>query len=108
MVIAAIETVDSFWGRLMGRVSGERIFRKSVILPYLGLARPAGNGIEQVINFAHRGKRIKTIVSKNIGHVLKFQRDNPIEWICAYTKEVGQLIRTELVLRGILPAGKFG
>lgn len=108
MVIAARETVSNYWGRLMGRVSGERIFKKSVIVPYLGLARPAGNGIEQVVNYAHRNKKIKVIVSKNIGHVLKFQRGNLIEWIGAYAKEAGQLIRTELVLRGVLPTGKLG
>src|SRR3989304_4554082 len=54
MVVGARENPYVF-----GWVSGERIYKKDNVMPYAELATGVGNGIEQVINFAHRGKRTK-------------------------------------------------
>lgn len=80
-------------------LSGERIYRKSVVMPYASLAVKVGNGIEQVINYAHRGKRVKLIVSTGIGHVLKYQRASPHVAFWQYLKEGWQLAKTEVYLR---------
>jgi len=98
MVIAGREKGQG-WGGLMSKVSGERIFQKRVILPYLDLISAQGNGIEQIINYAHKGKNIKIIIAQDIGHVLKFQKTGVFGSIPAYAKEVYQLLHTEVILQ---------
>ncbi len=98
MVIAGRE-FDKGWGALMASLSGERIFRRRVIEPYLDIIMTRGNGVEQIVNYAHKGKNIKVIVSKDIGHVLKYQKLGLRGSILAYAKEVYQLFVTELVIR---------
>lgn len=98
MVIAGRET-DKGWGALMASVSGERIFRRQVIEPYLDIIAEHGNGIEQTINYAHRGRNVKIIVSRDIGHVLKFQKMGLRGSLPAYAKEIYQLVQTEMILR---------
>lgn len=98
MVIAGRENGQG-WGALMARVSGERIFQKRVILPYLDLIAVQGNGVEQIINYAHKGKAVKIIIAHDIGHVLKFHKTGLLGSLPAYAKEVFQLLHTELLLR---------
>ncbi len=105
MVIAG-RAGGSYWAHRMNMVSGERILQRSAIEPYLELIASHGNGIEQIINFAHRDRRVKCIVNHGVGHVLKYQRGGMHQYIPAYAKEIGQLIQTELVLRRM--AGKAG
>lgn len=94
MVVAARERTI-----LWGWVSGERIYKKSTVLPYREIAKGVGNGIEQVINHAHRGKRVKIIRLHNVGHVLKYQRELPHTAARQYIKEGWQLVKTEYWLR---------
>lgn len=94
LVIAARERYDNLYFRLMGMVSGERIFDRLVITEYLDLISKNGNGLEQIINFAHRGKKIKVIVAKNIGHELKLHRKPFPHWIPDYLVEAKQLALT--------------
>lgn len=78
---------------------GERIYRKHTLLSYRKLAANAGNGLEQVINFAHRGKRVRVVETEQTGHILKYQRHMlPVAaWL--YCKEGWQLAKTEVILR---------
>ena len=105
MVIAG-RGKDAGFARWMNLVSGERILQRSAIEPFLELIAAHGNGIEQIINFAHRGKRVKCIVNHGVGHVLKYQRGGMYQSIPAYAKEIGQLIQTELLL--VRMAGSAG
>jgi glycosyltransferase involved in cell wall biosynthesis len=98
MVIARRESGRGLTG-LIGKVSGERIYHRRVIEPYMDLIVEHGNGIEQIINYAHRGKKVKLIVSRDIGHIMKWQRGDLRGCVPAYTKEVRQLLETELILR---------
>jgi len=80
-------------------VSGQRILKRSLIEPYLKLIAKMGNGIEQITNFACRDGKIKIVYSKDPGHILKYQRGEGFRaTTTAYTKEIWQLIRTELLL----------
>lgn len=98
MVIAGREKGHG-WGSLMSKVSGERIFQKNVILPYLDLIAAQGNGVEQIINYAHRKKSVRIIIARDVGHILKFQKAGVIGSLPAYTKEVLQLLQTEFILQ---------
>ena len=106
MVIAGRETGKG-WGAWMASVSGERIFRRRVIEPYLEIITERGNGIEQTINYAHRGRNVKTIIARDICHVLKFQKLGLRRSIPAYAREVHQLIETEIILRKLDLARKY-
>ena len=101
MVIAGRESKKGIIGNWMANISGERILYKKNIEPYLNLISEKGNGIEQIINFVHKkqGKKIKIIVSKNIGHILKCQRKNKIEAMIAYLEEGIQIVDTSLILQ---------
>lgn len=98
MVIAGREKGNG-WGAVMSKLSGERIFQKRVILPYLDLIAAQGNGVEQIINFAHKGKPVKIIIAQDIGHVMKFQKTGVLGSLPAYTKEIFQLLHTEFLLQ---------
>jgi len=106
MVIAGRETGKG-WGALMASVSGERIFNRRAIEPYLDIIAARGNGLEQIINFAHRGRKVKIIISRNIGHVLKYHKLGLWGSLPAYAKEVYQLIETEFFLRKLALARKY-
>jgi glycosyltransferase involved in cell wall biosynthesis len=95
LVIAARERYDNPYFRLMGNLSGERIFRYKLIKPYLDLIASNGNGLEQIINFAHRQNKIKVIIAKNIGHQLKLHRKPFPKWIPDYMNELNQLVKTQ-------------
>lgn len=90
MIVAARGNIFPF-----GWVSGERIYYKFNVMPYTALAAGVGNGIEQVINYAHRGKNIKIIIANNTGHVLKYQRHSPHQAAMFYAREGWQLLKTE-------------
>lgn len=94
MVIAAREQHGIF-----DMVSGDRIYKKSVVLPYMKIAHSAGNGVEQVINYAHLDKKIHVIVSKGIGHIQRYQRRGWISALPLYLHEGWQFLRTALILR---------
>jgi glycosyltransferase involved in cell wall biosynthesis len=100
MVIAGRET-DRGWGYLMSLLSGERIFLRRNIEPYLEMIAGRGNGIEQIINFAHKDKKVKLILSIDIGHILKIHRTGIRGWLPAYVREAYQVFATELALRRI-------
>ncbi len=96
-VIAARESPSIFdW------LSGERIYKKSALLPFKELVNSSGNGVEQIINFAHRNKRTKIIYSKHIRHVQRYQRGGMLRAIPLYVQEGWQLARTEFLLRTML------
>ncbi|MBN1373735.1 glycosyltransferase family 2 protein [Candidatus Dojkabacteria bacterium] len=102
MVIAARS--DDTNGRdpitqFLATVSGERIFYRKNIEEYFDLIAQMGNGIEQITNFAHKDKDVEIIVSRDIGHVLKYERGRPLEWIWEYIQEIWQLIRTDAKLK---------
>lgn len=101
MVIAGRETRKWIIGNLMAKVSGERILYKKTIEPYLDLIVEKGSGIEQIINFAHKeqGKKVKIIISKDIGHILKCQRKSKTEAMIAYLEEGVQIFETSLMLQ---------
>ncbi len=88
-------------------VSGERIFRKAVILPYLQLIARCGNGIEQIINFAHRGKQVDFVVLEDMGHILKYQRHRLPTMTYVYFKEAMDLVKTEYAISKIKVAYRF-
>ncbi len=100
MVIAGRET-DWGWGYLMSILSGERIFQRRIIEPYLEMISGHGNGIEQIINYAHKDKKVKMILSRDIGHILKYRKTGIRGWLPAYAKEAYQVFETELILRRI-------
>lgn len=100
MVIAARESNKGI-KKLPAKISGERIIKRETIEPYLDLIAQSGNGMEQIINFAHKGKRVKIIVSKNIGHPQKYQRETILGCITSYLKESYQMLRTDFMLRKI-------
>ncbi len=80
-------------------LSGQRIYKKSKVMPYAKLAVGVGNGIEQVINYAHRDKRVTMVYTNNIGHILKYHRHPPHTAAFLYIKESWQLAKTEYLLR---------
>lgn len=86
-------------GKFQATVSGERLFRKSVIKNYYDLIKDLGNGVEQVINFAHRNKDVIITHSEDLGHIQKHQRSNKIEAVRALGKEMGQLVKTDMKLK---------
>ncbi len=106
MVIAGRET-DWGWGYLMCILSGERILQRRSIEPYFDLIAAGGNGIEQIINFAHKDKKVKMILSRDIGHILKYHKSGIRGWLPAYVKEAYQVFKTELILRRIAFTKKF-
>jgi glycosyltransferase involved in cell wall biosynthesis len=97
MVIGGRET-NIGWGHLMSLVSGERIFQRRTIEPYLDNISTRGNGIEQIINYAHNRKKVKIVINHGVGHVLKFNKGGIRTWLPAYTKEVRQLLNTQFYL----------
>ena len=98
MVLGAREG-DKGWGALMAPITGERIFKKKVIEKYIDLIKSSRFGMEQIINYAHKGKKTKILVSKDIGHILKFRRKNFPRWILDYLVQISQMIRTSNELR---------
>ena len=83
-------------------LSGERIFFKKNIKPVRSLLKKVNNGFEQVVNFAHRNKKVELIYSYNIGHVLKLHRYKNGEIhkiLISYTEEGWDLFKTELLLK---------
>lgn len=69
MLIAARERKSLFdW------MTGERLFDARVIDPYLRVMKSSGFGVEQVINYAHRKKKVKIIYSYGIGHTFKYRQ----------------------------------
>jgi len=97
MVIAGRES-NVGWAYLMSLISGERILPRKAIEPFLPLIAAQGNGIEQIINFAFQGKKVKMIINKGVGHIDKWQRGDILNWLPAYAKEAQQLLATELLL----------
>ena len=86
----------------ISKLSGERIFNKKIIKPYLNLITEKGNGIEQIINFVHKqnNKKIKFITApKDIGHIIKYQRNDKVEVLKEYCEEGYQLLITEFILQ---------
>lgn len=82
-------------------LSGERIFFKKNIEPVRFLLKKVNNGFEQVVNFAHRKKKIKLIYSYDIGHILKLQRYKGKEIYKApldYCQEGWDLCKTFLLI----------
>lgn len=102
MVIAARETPFEEargFSKFLATVSGERVFKKAAVETFYDLISGLGNGIEQITNFAHRDKEVKIITTKNIGHVLKFERGRPTEWVREYVREGYQLAKTDVKLK---------
>ena len=66
MLIAARERKSVFdW------LTGERIVDARIIEPYLEVMKSSGFGVEQIINYAHRHRKVKIIYSHGIGHTFK-------------------------------------
>lgn len=99
MVIASRIQPTGWWSRLNANISGERIFRKEVVMPWADKITNLGYGIEQALNFLHRDKKTKVIYSKDIGHILKFSKQR---WFVAYLKEMIQLVKAEVFIRNKL------
>ncbi|KKU88219.1 MAG: Glycosyl transferase family 2 [Candidatus Gottesmanbacteria bacterium GW2011_GWA2_47_9] len=76
-------------------VGGTRIYRKHVVFPYRSLAIAVGYGIEQVINYAHKEKRVHMIYLPDMGHERKYYRHAPHRAAWLYAKEGWELVRTE-------------
>ena len=87
------------FGEFLSTVSGERVFKKKVIKPYYDLIASLGNGVEQITNFAHKDKKVKMVWNKDTGHILKFERGRPRQWVRAYAKEGYQLAKTDMLLK---------
>jgi len=98
MVLGARES-DKGWGALMAQISGERMFEKNSIKKYLNLIKSSRYGMEQIINHAHKGGGIKVVVSKDIGHLLKYKRGNVPVWIKDYLTQIYQMLKTAWILR---------
>lgn len=82
-------------GGAFSAVSGNRMYRKSVVLPFQSLAQDAGYGIEQVINYAHQNKRVHMVNIEGAAHVLKYHRHAPHTAAWLYAKEGWELAKTE-------------
>ena len=83
-------------------LSGERIFFKKNIQSARPLLRKVNNGFEQVVNFAHKNKRVRLIYSYNIGHILKLSRYKNKEMYkipLNYIREGWDLIKTALLIK---------
>ena len=85
MVLAAREHTRG-WRKLMAPLTGERIFWKSALEPYLPLCSTSRFGLETIINFAHRGKRVEVIVSEDIGHIMKYERQRKLAAMVEYCR----------------------
>jgi len=86
----------------IAKLSGERIFYRETINPYLEKIKESGNGIEQIINFSHNhhNKKTKFVTApKDTGHVIKYQRKDKIEAAREYVREGWQLLETEFILQ---------
>ena len=103
MIIAAREKEESRIGikRFIQNLSGERMFGKDAVKDFHDLIKTNGYGFEQITNFVHRNKRVRTIVSKDIGHVMKHQRDDKSETVQEFIEEFGNLVKTDAQLRAI-------
>lgn len=101
-------SVNEYRRNIFAAVTGQRIYRKSVMLPYTEFAADVGNGIEQVINYAHRNKKVTSVVARNTGHILKYHRHDPVTAARLYAIEGWQLLRTEWKLRSYAFAGRDG
>ena len=102
MVIASRNPLEGRVARAFAWVSGERIFyRKNLRPEYLLLMKEAGNGMEQIINFVHRRKKVEFVVSNGVGHILKYQKGSWKDWSSGYAKESWQFLKTEAKLRRI-------
>ena len=91
-------SVNEYRFNIFASVTGQRIYRKQTDLPFVRVAETVGNGIEQVINHAHRGKRFKRIIARNVGHLLKHHKNDPLTAAVLYAREGWQIARTEVVL----------
>lgn len=90
----------NLWNKFLSTVSGQRLLKKEVIVPYYELISKMGNGIEQITNYAHQDKDVKMINLVDTGHILKFQRNvGRHKWIGAYLKEGKQLVSTDMKLK---------
>lgn len=103
MVIAGRDKADGWLSKAQAYISGERVFYKKNLKPrYLEMMKNAGNGVEQIINFAHRGKKVELIISQGIGHLLKFDKYDKKEWLRGYAKELYKIGMTEAKLKTLL------
>ncbi|MDP1722461.1 MAG: glycosyltransferase family 2 protein [Candidatus Gottesmanbacteria bacterium] len=88
MLIAARERKSIFdW------LTGERLFDARVIDPYLGVMKSSGFGVEQIINYAHRNKKVKIIYSYGIGHTFKYRQYSWGEATRSYLVENWHMIK---------------
>ncbi len=92
-------------------VGGTRIYRKHVVFPYRSLAVAMGYGVEQIINYAHRDKRVHMMYLPDMGHERKYHRHAPHTAAWLYAKEGWELVRTERqlgfpVTRGTLSSAR--
>ncbi|MFC1711377.1 glycosyltransferase family 2 protein [Patescibacteria group bacterium] len=83
-------------------LSGERIFYKKNIEPVRHLLKKVNNGFEQVVNFAHKDKKVKMVYSQDIGHVLRLKRykgKDVYKIPVSYAKEGWDLCKTALLIQ---------
>lgn len=104
LVIAARRyKFDSFLRKsLFDMLSGERIFFKKNIIPFRYLLKKVNLGFEQVINYAHRGKKIKKIFNHGTGHIMKFNRYRGRDMYkipIVYIKEGWDVIKTGFIIK---------
>lgn len=100
MVIAARKGKLQF--KPIDCLSRERIFFKKNIQSVRPLLKKVNNGFEQVVNFAHKNKKIKSIYSYNIGHILKLSRYKNKEIYkipLNYAQEGWDLLKTTLLIK---------
>ena len=100
MVIAARK--GKFQFKPIDYLSGERIFFKKNIQSVRPLFKKVNNGFEQIVNFAHRNKKVKLIYSHNIGHILKLNRYKNKEIYkipLSYAKEGWDLLKTAFLIK---------
>ena len=89
-------TSDSFFSRkIFSRLSGQRVFRRKDLMPFLPRMKESRYGVEVLINKVYKSKKVEKVLLKDLKHLVKTQKRSSLKAVKEYLVE-GKEIAVEL------------
>src|SRR3989344_2957763 len=89
-------TSDSFFSRkIFSRLSGQRVFRRKDLMPFLPRMKESRYGVEVLLNKVYKSKKVEKVLLKDLKHLVKTQKRSSLKAVKEYLVE-GKEIAVEL------------